>query len=51
MPSSVRSTETLKKLKPLAPGFAPDTNELLQPFAFKTESNEPSPSCPNKCDK
>lgn len=48
IPSSVRSTTTLKKLKPLAPERFPDARELHQPLVFKADNNEPSPSCPSK---
>lgn len=37
MPSSVKSTKTAKKLKPLAPNRLPEPSELHHPFAFNKD--------------
>lgn len=50
MPSSVKSTKTAKKLKPLAPNRLPEPSELHHPFAFNKDKSDPSPSCPNRCE-
>ena len=47
----VSSISTVKKLNPGAEFFSPDTNSITRFCFFKYDNNEPSPSCPIKCDK
>jgi len=47
----VNSKSTVKKLNPGAEFFSPDTNSIARPNCFKYDNNEPSPSCPIKCDR
>jgi len=50
-PSIVKSKSTVKKLNPGAEFFSPDANSIPRPNFFKYDNNEPSPSCPIKCDR
>lgn len=50
-PTSVKSTETLKKSNPLAGDDFPENKELLHPLTFNADKRDPLPSFPNKCDQ
>lgn len=46
IPSSVKSTDIPKKLKPLEAGLVPATRLFDQPRAFNADRMLPGPSCP-----